>query len=255
MKQIIFNSFKEDLLKGKITSAFNYKCYALNQQFFDTYQNSEVKIENYRNLTDFNDKLSLESVLPSYKKTNIRAWYGLEFLTIPQTTSVTAKTMDDKIQTISYSTTNNFYYTSAQMSYHYEEVASGDVINGTNPIFVGDMFYSAGDFLINQANEMDPPYQIDESRKADGSNLHFGIVPEKQSMISNLAENGSFEFEAVNCDDFRGFLFTDEYDNNITYIDTENPIQLKSGAFVYNLAKTTTINNKKYGIFFGVEWE
>lgn len=253
MKQVIFNSFKEDLLNGKITSAFNYNCYALNQNFFDTYQNSEVNIENYRNLTDFNDKRSLDSVLTSYNKSNIRAWYGLEFLTIPQTTSVTAKTTDNKgTQTISVSSSNKFYYTSAQMAYHYQETEKS-YFNGINPIFNGDMFYSAGDFLINQANENDGGiYQIDKVRKTDGSHLHFGIIPEKQSMVSNLAKSGIFNFEVVDYDDFRGFLFTDENDNNIAYIDTENAVQLKSGAFVYALEKTTSINNKRYGAFFGI---
>lgn len=256
MKQKVFNSFKDRLLAGKVQSSFNCKIFPINQKFFDTYNiPGECSIENYRTLDELNRKAPLSNVLGEFTVTNIQAWYGLEFLTIPRkitTTIRTAKsdnTQEEQEITRGYDGWN--YYCSAQMAYHYNQLGESTTYQASEPFVSSNVIYRNNKFLMNIQETA--VVNLPNGLKTDGTNIHFGLIPDKQAMIVDMAKWGVSNFHVVDYENFRGFLIADENNNLITYIDNEAQQQLESGAFVYDLGKKYTINNINYGTLIGVK--
>ena len=54
MREVFFNSFKEKMLNGQVPVSFECSGIPVNSTFFDNYDNTEIALEQYRNLEDFN---------------------------------------------------------------------------------------------------------------------------------------------------------------------------------------------------------
>lgn len=81
MREIFFNSFKERILRGEIPSEFELSGAPVTSKFFDAYDNSDITIEQYRNLADFDTYHSGNSAtIPSLSETLFEySSYGVEY--------------------------------------------------------------------------------------------------------------------------------------------------------------------------------
>ena len=53
MRNIVFNSFKEKVLSGKVPEVIEASGLAVKSDFFDQYDNTDISLEQYRNIEDF----------------------------------------------------------------------------------------------------------------------------------------------------------------------------------------------------------
>lgn len=53
MRNIVFNSFKEKILNGQVSDVIETSGLAVNSKFFDQYDNTDIALEQFRNLEDF----------------------------------------------------------------------------------------------------------------------------------------------------------------------------------------------------------
>ena len=53
MRNIVFNSFKEKILNGQVNDVIETSGLAVNSKFFDQYDNTDIALEQFRNLEDF----------------------------------------------------------------------------------------------------------------------------------------------------------------------------------------------------------
>ena len=81
MREIFFNSFKERILRGEIPTEFELSGAPVTSKFFDAYDNSDITIEQYRNLADFDTYHSGNSAtIPSLSETLFEySSYGVEY--------------------------------------------------------------------------------------------------------------------------------------------------------------------------------
>ena len=69
MREIFFNSFKEKILNGQVPQSFDVTGVPVNSKFFDSYDNTDIAIEQYKNLSDFDTYARNVSGIPKFKET------------------------------------------------------------------------------------------------------------------------------------------------------------------------------------------
>ena len=81
MREIFFNSFKEKILRGDVPAEFELSGAPVTSKFFDAYDNSDITIEQYRNLADFDTYHSGNSAtIPALADTLFEySSYGVEY--------------------------------------------------------------------------------------------------------------------------------------------------------------------------------
>lgn len=81
MREIFFNSFKERILRGEIPTEFELSGAPVTSKFFDAYDNSDITIEQYRNLSDFDTYHSGNSATISSLRETLFEYssYGVEY--------------------------------------------------------------------------------------------------------------------------------------------------------------------------------
>lgn len=82
MREIFFNSFKERILRGDIPAEFELSGAPVTSKFFDAYDNSDITIEQFRTLSDFDTYHTGNSAVPPLKETLFEySSYGVEYST------------------------------------------------------------------------------------------------------------------------------------------------------------------------------
>lgn len=80
MREIFFNSFKEKILNGQVPQSFDVTGVPVNSKFFDSYDNTDIAIEQYKNLSDFDTYARNVSGIPKFKDTMFEySSYGVEY--------------------------------------------------------------------------------------------------------------------------------------------------------------------------------
>ena len=80
MREIFFNSFKERILRGDVPAEFELSGAPVTSKFFEAYDNSEISIEQYRTLDDFDTYHTGNSAVPSLSATLFEySSFGVEY--------------------------------------------------------------------------------------------------------------------------------------------------------------------------------
>lgn len=79
MRQVFFNSFKEKILNGQVPECFDVHGTPVTSEFIDTFDNTDIKLEQYKNLDDF-DKYSKGNNTKSLEQTTFKyEEFGVEY--------------------------------------------------------------------------------------------------------------------------------------------------------------------------------
>ena len=79
MRQVFFNSFKEKILKGQVPDVITASGIPFTSEFLDTYDNTDISIEQYRTLSDF-DSYSEGNSATKFEDTKFKySEYGIEY--------------------------------------------------------------------------------------------------------------------------------------------------------------------------------
>ena len=79
MRQVFFNSFKEKILKGQIPDVITASGIPFTSEFIDTYDNTDISIEQFRTLSDF-DAYSNGNSATKFEDTKFQyTEYGVEY--------------------------------------------------------------------------------------------------------------------------------------------------------------------------------
>lgn len=245
---VFFNDFKERLANGKVPNSFWVTCYPVTDEFFSKLNTEDYKIENFRTVNEL-EKAGFNSMKFEYDQKGYYSEYCCEYLTQPYTQYITRYVNNVPYHVVG---TQRYTYLSAQMNYRYTNVSSADIHvtqeSGMNAAGCVNYVPEKQKFLVHFFNHTalpaEPDFTFSDGSKNDGTTLYMGYVPNKETMVCNMAQTGIHNsIYPIYGTGFRGFVFADTSGNLINYYDFKQPIDFDGGSFVYEFPETWTITN------------